>query len=266
MPALTHAGGLLGAGGVEERGRRRAAARRCRRALAALTTSLARIGVGQRLTVVADRAVDDLDVGSAEAARRRRVLALGDDDVGAAPAARRRARSAARGRRGRRRRRRRARLADCLRWSREVVTGPACSVVSSSRLAASRRLSIRSAHARAARPRGRGRAPSRRRRVDRWRTAGPSRSRRCDDDGAQVELRDRRSPSASVGERADRGGAAGLEGGEQGALGGHGEPGWPGRRAAPSGGAQLGVVGPGTRRPARPGRGRAASGSGRGPR
>ena len=68
-----------------------------------------------------------------------------------------------------------------------------------------------------------------------------------------------------VGQRPDRGAAAGLQGGEQGALGGHRGPGVlvvqrGGQRAASSG--RVGRR-PGTPRPARPGPARAASAAGR---
>ena len=77
------------------------------------------------------------------------------------------------------------------------------------------------------------------------------------------------SPSAGFSAGPDRGRAAGLEGGEQGALGGDGEPG-RGSSSTSSRAGDRGVLrrrpAHGTRPRAPPGRGRAASGAGRGPR
>ncbi len=161
-------------------GRRRAAARRCRRLLAAFDDEAGAHRVAERLAVVAERAVDDLDVVAAEPPDEGRVLRLGDDDVG---------------------------LREQLDGSHRQqlgVTGAGADegdgaqrrllrvvvllLVVFGRVTGRAPTSDRPHPRRAARPRGRGRSVQPRREV-RWRTAG-----RCAepssraDDGSQVQL------------------------------------------------------------------------------
>ena len=104
---LGAAGRLLGAGGVEERVAVEQPDDRAA-GLGGLDDQAGPHGVAERLAVVAERAVDDLDVRRGRSGGRRPRPATRSRRRPRARAARRRARSAARGHRARRRRRRRS--------------------------------------------------------------------------------------------------------------------------------------------------------------
>ena len=228
MPAFDAAGGLLGAGGVEDR----VAVEQPHDVAAALGGLDDEPGphrVGQRLAVVADRAVDDLDVGVGRSARTNAASwRLGDDDVGV-----REQLDGAHGQQpgvagagpdeGDGAQRWPAWLELLDRRGRAVLL-MVVFFFSVGRVTGRAPTSGRPHPRRAARPRGRGRAVLPRREV-RWRTAA-----RCAEPSSATTAARRYSsgtcsPSGRLAVGPDRGRAAGLQSGEQGALGGHGEPG-----------------------------------------